>query len=349
MMKQMNTIKRGAAVAIMAGLMGLAPVAANAAMITNLPEINKTYEVASSTQYNKDEVFKFVVEYSKYDAAGSSYTGEVKVNDKAIKIGNAQDVTIAAKNMTAANNTYTGKASFLNGYDFTQPGVYEFKVTETAGENHNIAYNVGNKTYVVKIVVHRTDDGQVVVKDVLFVDKGAGEKASNVAFTNGAAGHTTNQNQLTVDKKVSGTAANTEDPFTFTLTITGKATGSYDVVDQGGASLGTVTVGNPAKFTLKHGQSFAVVNLPIGASYTVTELANNYDDTLINGKKDDDRSITGTINEENNAVHYVNEKGFAPQTGITMNALPFVGIAVVAVAGGATLVISRKRRSGEEF
>ena len=55
------------------------------------------------------------------------------------------------------------------------------------------------------------------------------------------------------------------------------------------------------------------------------------------------------IKKTGNQVEYSNTKGFIPGTGITMNTLPFAVVATVAVAGGAALVISRRRHAGEDF
>ena len=58
---------------------------------------------------------------------------------------------------------------------------------------------------------------------------------------------------------------------------------------------------------------------------------------------------TGKVQDATTTVAYKNDKGFATNTGITMNTLPFVAVATVAVAGGAALVISRRRHAGEDF
>lgn len=164
---------------------------------------------------------------------------------------------------------------------------------------------------------------------------------------------------LAVTKKVAGAAANTSDKFTFEVKISG-VKGTYAVSDtdtkSSNAKTVTATDGTiDATFTLDHDETVTIANLPNDATWTVTEKANDKGYTLgdvassdtadkaaskANGKISDNDSDTAT---------FTNNKGFMPQTGITMNMLPGIGIAVVAVAGGATLVISRRKRAGQDF
>ena len=83
----------------------------------------------------------------------------------------------------------------------------------------------------------------------------------------------------------------------------------------------------------------------------MTEADTEYDETnTVNDVASTDGHVaSGTIAATNN-VAFKNERGFAPDTGITMNTLPFVTVGIVAAVGGATLVISRRRRSsGDGF
>ena len=125
-----------------------------------------------------------------------------------------------------------------------------------------------------------------------------------------------------------------------------------------------------ATFYLKSGESVSVTGLPKGAAYQVTEgtkvvtdtngTQSVADDAADNGytetyKQNDATDYTtgtvatGTVQDTTTTVDYKNDKGFATNTGITMNTLPFVVVATVAVAGGAALVISRRRHAGEDF
>lgn len=86
--------------------------------------------------------------------------------------------------------------------------------------------------------------------------------------------------------------------------------------------------------------------------YDSTDVADE-DDTTAASVTKDQGTPTGkgsiTADGQNDTVAFTNNKGFKSQTGITMNTLPFVAVGVVAVAGGAALVISRRRHAGEDF
>lgn len=350
MNKQMNWIKRGAVVAVMAGLMGFAPVAANAATITEgqaTQEIKKEWTVASNAQWNKDQEFTFRLEYKSAVPVGTNATTDPTLVSGA-------NGTVAIETDDSSTTLHTGSidlAKLVKQFDFSAPGQYRFELTEVNDNNNsNIVWDTTSK-YTVRVDVVWADPiAKTVQVDGVYIlgsktIDGLEEKADEAVFKNGPA----DNSSLTVSKIVAGTAANTNDSFSYTLRVEG-ATGSY-TVNLPGNMTDKLTAGTDYKFSLKHGESITVSNLPVGATYTVTEGDTDYKETyeVDSAKATEGRVASGEVGKDGSAVAYTNEKGFAPQTGITMNALPFVGIAVVAVAGGAALVISRKRRSGEEF
>ena len=151
-----------------------------------------------------------------------------------------------------------------------------------------------------------------------------------------------------MSKKVAGTAANTQDEFSYTLKIEG-AQGSYDYVLDG--ATGTFDAKDALTFKLKHGQSIEIKNLPEGATYTVTEADTEYNENFAvdGGQAQAGAVAAGTIKAGGSAVAYTNEKGFAPATGVNSDTMPFVFGGRVVVAGAGALLISRKRRASEEF
>lgn len=342
-------MKRGAAAAIVAGTLAFAPVAAMAQTAPETPIVNKTWTAASNSQLNNDETFQFKLAF-----AGATQQGTNELQDFSKFGTKTVDLTSKwldnAKGGNSAFDQLTAKDLF-GDTDFTQPGTYKFTLTEVEGTNPNIDYS--KDSYTVTVTVAWPDDypasKKAEIKSIKLVktdDKG-NKKLDAADFQNTAHAN----DSLKVSKTVSGTAANVNDTFSYTLKIEG-AKGAYDVKKSDG-STAKVKAGEDYAFTLKHGESIEVKNLPEGATYTVKETDTDYTETnKITGKGTSDkngRDVSGTIVAGTNEVAYKNEKGFAPDSGITMNTLPFVGIGVVAVAGAATLVISRRRRSGEEF
>lgn len=359
-MKKIN-LKSGAMAAVLAGTMALSmvPATAFAATVTdeNAPQtISKTWNFNSSYQYNKDEEFKFDLTYLSAEKVGTNAYQDL--SDFGTK-----EVTI--KTTKGEGNSASGSAklsSIFDNYDFTKPGVYYFKLVEKSGGNKSISYSPD--TYTVQVNVDWDDPVAETAKvESVNVVKGtatkddfeatAKKKVSSADFTN-----TTDKanNNLTVKKTVSGTAANTADEFDFKVDLEGLQPGYTYQVTSNGTDFADVTAGADGKATvtgkLAHGQKVEVKNLPDGAKYTVSEGDTDYTETYKIGANGESQTGTSTGEQTvaaNSEVDFNNEKGFVPQTGITMNSLGGIAIAVVAVAGGATLVISRRKRAGQDF
>lgn len=351
MNKQMNWIKRGAVAAVMAGLMGFAPVAANAATITDgqaTQPITKNWIVASQAQWSEKQEFKFKLTYLSATAINGNATADPTL------IGENKG-TVSVTTGASDTLTHTGSidlAELVKQFDFSAPGQYTFELTEVNDNNNsNIVWDTTSK-YTVRVDVVWADPiAKTVQVDGVYIlgsetIGGLEKKASEAVFKNTPAQNST----LTVSKTVAGVAANTADVFHYKLTVQG-ATGNYTVTLPNGDTE-TLAAGVEYEFDLRHNEHITVSNLPSGATYTVTEDDTAYTETFkVDGADTATTGLTATgeIDADGSTVAYINNKGFAPETGITMNTLPFVGIAAVAVAGGATLVISRKRRAGEEF
>ena len=216
-------------------------------------------------------------------------------------------------------------------------------MTEVSGKNPNIFY--ATNSYNVEVSVAMPEDYPTHTTPVIqkIQVKDGDQKADKAAFANTAKAN----DSLTVSKKVAGTAANTQDEFSYTLKIEG-AQGSYDYVLDGAA--GTFDAKDALAFKLKHGQSIEIKNLPEGAAYTVTEADTEYNENFAvdGGQAQAGAVATGKIHQ-GSAVAYTNEKGFAPATGVNSDTMPFVFGGLVVVAGAGALLISRKRRASEEF
>ena len=344
-MKLSNLNVKGiAAAAVLAGTMAFAPVSALATTVTDtIPLVNKTWTAASNSQLNDTETFQFELTYKGATSMGTwtptSFAdfGTKTVNLTSTWLTNAKGGNSASASLTAAE--------LFGDTDFTAPGVYTFHLKEKSGTNPNIVYS--QNEYDVVVDVAMPDDYPThttpVVRSV-FAKNASGDKGTK--FENTAHAN----DSLKVSKTVAGTAANTADEFTYTLNIQG-AQGSYDVTKSDGSTVAKVEAGKDYTFTLKHGQSIEVKNLPDGATYTVTEKDTNYNESnTVDGNASADGHVaTGKIEKGGSNVAYKNELGFAAATGITMNTIPAVVAGGVVVAGAVTLVISRRRRSSEEF
>ena len=339
----MSRLKKNVVAAALAGSMVIAlPGAAFATTVgDNGFTVDKTWTAASNTQLNNTEAFTFQIQFTGATAQGTWEPAALS-QDPVQRTLTADWKTLAGAG-ASANASLTAQQLFA-GYDFTAPGTYSFTVKEIAGSNPNIVYD--GTEYNVEVVVTMPDNypesDAPVIKEIK-AKAADGDKADKAAFANTAKAN----DSLTVSKKVAGTAANTQDEFSYTLKIEG-AQGSYDYVLDGAA--GTFDAKDALTFKLKHGQSIEIKNLPEGATYTVTEADTAYNENFAvdGGKAQAGAVATGTIHN-GSAVAYTNEKGFAPATGINSDTLPFVFGGLVVVVGAGALLISRKRRASEEF
>lgn len=338
----MSRLKKNVVAAALAGSMVIAlPGAAFATTVgDNGFTVDKTWTAASNTQLNNAETFTFQIQFTGADEVGTWEPTSLSAD--------AKTRTLTAKWQDLANGGNSASAQLaakelFEGYDFETPGVYKFTLTEVSGKNPNIFY--ATNSYNVEVSVAMPEDYPTHTTPVIqkIQVKDGDQKADKAAFANTAKAN----DSLTVSKKVAGTAANTQDEFSYTLKIEG-AQGSYDYVLDGAA--GTFDAKDALAFKLKHGQSIEIKNLPEGASYMVTEADTEYNENFAvdGGQAQAGAVATGKIHQ-GSAVAYTNEKGFAPATGVSSDTMPFVFGGLVVVAGAGALLISRKRRASEEF
>ncbi len=157
---------------------------------------------------------------------------------------------------------------------------------------------------------------------------------------------------LTLSKTVSGSAANPNEHFTFTLTkegINGTYSVTYSGTDGCDESHGQTIVftNGTATLVLKDGESAAISGLPTG-TINIKEATGQYQTSYtINGgevityiESGADVSISSTPA----AVNFVNKLDAQPVTGLRMDSLPYIGgAAIVLTAGMIFLFMGRKK------
>lgn len=196
---------------------------------------------------------------------------------------------------------------------------------------------------------------------------------SEPTFTSNAV---TAQTYITLDKKVRGNGARTEDDFTFTINLAKPANVSantYNVFVDGVSSAPQTCYftnasgydsNTPCTVTLKHNQTAYIgctncgsssragtLYVGSGSSYSITETAaTGYTTTyapIVNGTVGTEVSgntFTKNALEEGDRVLFYNEKTFSP-TGRFLAIFPFV---ILAIAAGATIIVVRKTSKNKE-
>ena len=185
---------------------------------------------------------------------------------------------------------------------------------------------------------------------------------------------------LVFKKEVSGNQASLDKYFEFTLNITGLTSGNVYTVSLADDSDANTTDGNAdatsgsnnatiaansgktnvltltsdsngqieQNFYLQHGQSIAVRGLPINATYTLTENAEDYKSTA-SGVSGYDKATTGVIgtiagNEKVVKTSYKNERQGVIPTGVISVVGPAVAVIMIAVVGLGIVLLGKRRK-----
>lgn len=150
---------------------------------------------------------------------------------------------------------------------------------------------------------------------------------------------------LTISKTVNGNMGDRSMEFAFTAVLSG-GDYTFDGVTysiDGGETQSSGT-GTTCNFTLKHGQSITFNDLPVGATFTVTETSYDGYVTTVNGESGNSKGIT--LAETNSRIDFVNTKDVTIDTGVLLDTLPYILILGVVVVGAVLLM--RKHRNRED-
>lgn len=187
------------------------------------------------------------------------------------------------------------------------------------------------------------------------------EAGTKVEFTN--AYTTPKLPFMTIQKLVTGAFGERTKDFAFSVTLTDK--NNQTVTDVSHSFSNPATRGGLNSFTLKHGESVKLENIPIDTTITITETgAKDYDTSATNYKVDSNKKFIYKVVEEDgkavlksvganaaevahNAIIVTNDFDGTPDTGVLLDTLPYLILLAVAVAGGV-LVVVRKRKHRDE-
>ena len=277
----------------------------------------KTYDVSGTN--NQVEVLDGVgTPTITWDSVGSA-AGTVKFQPSdttTTKAANDASATPAPVKGLDAGEKFAKHTATIDftGVNFTEPGIYRYKISEAATTQPGIT-NDGNLDRYLDVYV--TDNGSGVLTLSSYVLHSSADDVP-MSETNGSATGTYPQNKsqgytneyttknFTFSKSVSGNQASRDKYFKFHVKIENATEGNVFVVSladdsnantvDGNAdasptktdSTTYTTMSNPtsltanasgvaeADFYLQHGQSIAVRGVTLGAKYTVTETKEDY-------------------------------------------------------------------------
>ena len=244
--------------------------------------------------------------------------------------------------------------------DIDSVGDYWYKIEETAGTTAGVTYN--DTTYYLHLIVSYKNGefgfSSAVVRSSSDVTATDGEypttgKIDTVSNTYGEGSLTVAQ-ETTVNGEDSS-----EDTFEATVTFT---------LPEGTELCGDITYGDNQKVTfdengvgtvvieLKGGDTVLFENIPDGVTYTVTQTESNedkgytLDSVEFDNEDEDGDSVTdlvasGTIGDTADTVTITNSKTVPIDVGVILENGAFIILALGAIAAGAWLIISKRRKS----
>ena len=275
-------------------------------------------------------------------APDASFTVE-QVGDGKVTDGDATSApalgTITGVSYAAGE---TGKKNIVvNLPTYEKVGVYQYTLQEVAGTVAGVTYKA--ETFVLKVQVTNGADGSLVRTPALYTDGTGTGVAKNDTIKNTYEGR-----DLSISKTVTGAYGDKTKYFTFTVTLTGETGKTYPetfAVNGGKYTNASIKLDEATTFELKDGDTITIANLPVGVSYKVSETAVTDYKTYVNGGTTEATSSEGSIAAgADSSVKFENVKDGTPETGISLDSLPYVVILVV-VLGGATVLFLRKRHA----
>lgn len=246
----------------------------------------------------------------------------------------------------------------LSGITWPSVGIYTYDVTEVQGNTAGVTYS--NATLKMKVTVAYDDQTQTYYTAFVTMSLVDDDGDGRTDVKAGAFENTYSAGSLAVTKTVTGNMGDRSKYFAINVTLTGEAgktyAASYTVT--GGTKLvngtddattSTISIGTPATFYLKHGETFTISNLPYGVTYAVTE--ENYTAEEDGGYDTpaytySDAGTTKTVDSSSETVGITNNKGAIVDTGISLDSLPYILLLVISLTGAVVFIV--KRRSSRE-
>ncbi len=266
--------------------------------------------------------------------------------------------------LTAGNNGEI-KVALPDPAAFPAAGVYSYTgIVEQSGTTAGVTYSTEEieiRLTVSNAITESNPDGDMVyLAKTVRITKGEGEQAQTYKVGTDDDAFIENvysAGELDLTKTVAGNLGDTSKYFGFTITLTGEEGKTYQPIavnkaelsyDGDPANPATITVGTAATIYIRHGETIKLTNIPYDVTYTVVE-----DGAATSGKNSEGYETEYTfsdpankIDSEKDTVTVTNTKDETVDTGIVLDTLPFVMIAVAAAA--AVVLMSLKKRRVEE-
>lgn len=264
------------------------------------------------------------------------------------------------RNATDGKITITKSTeNLLNGVTFPHAGVYEYTITEEGTDATGYGMKYDHSSYTLKVYVANGTNGPEI-SDVKVEKDGTKLDSTKMTFNNTYTkkGNDGGDNSLEIRKVVAGNYGDKTKEFTFNITIRKAATEDRTTyTGKVGEREYTFTTGQSQEVKLKDGQKLVFEDLPAGTTYSVTEIGtegytptaavveNGTDRTQNSGKGESITVSNKLVGENANSTTVTNtyDDGSITPTGILIQNLPFILLAVVCIVGIFVSVVSRRK------
>lgn len=318
---------------------------------TSYPDITAdgtTYEYAAPGSENADKVGYYTITWFRVIRSDGANAGNNGYNTPTVDSGTATyhlDGYITLNETNILTVGFKLKDAGSNSFEWVDPEKYTQRVNEgTLGSNLKIP----TKEESTKYPNIKEKNGIKYRFDGWYLDENCTNKVTfdtysinnNVTFYGKYVPLTTN---ITVTKKVTGSMGDKQKAFTFKCT--------YSSCDDNGNE----KQNQKASFNLKDGETSEIKNVYIGSQFTVEETNAEGYTTLGSYKADisvehgaDKESSTKKaevkIEEDGKNITITNNKEAIPDTGITLDSLPFITLLALSIAGGIFYLLCRYKK-----
>lgn len=317
---------------------------------TSYPDITAdgtTYKYAVPGSENANKVGYYTITWFRVIRSAGANTGKNNYNPE-VAYGTPTYhldgyITLNEKNIFTVG--FKLKDAGSNSFEWVDPEKYTQRVDEgTLGSELKIP-TTEEKTEYPSV---KEKDGIKYKFDGWYLDENCTNKVtfdtyiinSNVTFYGKYVPLTMN---ITVTKKVTGSMGDKQKEFTFKC--------KYSSCDNNGNE----EKNKEASFTLKDGETSEIKNVYIGSQFTVEETnAKGYttsgsykaDISVDHGadKESSTKKAEVKIVEDGKNITITNNKEAIPDTGITLDSLPFITLLVLSIAGGIFYLLCRYKK-----
>ena len=261
--------------------------------------------------------------------------------------------------MTIDDITVSGKSNDVTVKlpEYSKVGKYVYTIKMVEGDTQGVTYSKDSISITVQIV-YDYENSCLKVFEAGITKDADGNKNDTLANTYEYLPE--DVGALTVKKVVKGEYGRKDKLFDIKVTLTTETDLKVwsDITVSGGSDAGNTqtiagdgwTGSKEINIKLADDETVSIKNIPAGVTYTVEEDAKHLtgDFNSDEGYKVTYENETGTIVKDTAPAAVVNnDKSSAPETGITLDSLPYIVIGG-AVLLAAVAVLLRKRRYEED-